>query len=371
MSKDGSRKPVPHADRATGRITLETRAEILKQLDSGRSAAEVARQYGVSVVTVYRWRNARDAARSEADPDGQSGLKPRSTRPIDTVSPVTPRQRSLVLEVKQEHPEMGPAQLRNQLRRFHGVSLSHKTIGSILKAAGHKLETRVPDKEEKAVERFEMSRPNELWTIDIKEFFVHDVKLYLFALIDDYSRFVVGHGLYKDSTSERALAVLKDAIGRHGKPERVLSDRGREFHHWGGESSFTKFLEDELIAHSLARPHHPQTCGKVEALFGTVTEELFGRVRFDSISHAGREIAAYFENYNFQRTHMGIGGVTPSDRYFARVDAGIKMIEGQVPPIDRRGQQTSIPGERPIVLQIALESGQLVLWFAGKRVVLG
>jgi hypothetical protein len=47
------------------------------------------------------------------------------------------------------------------------------------------------------------------------------------------------------------------------------------------------------------------------------------------------------------------------------------MIEGQVPPIDRRGQQTSIPGERPIVLQIALESGQLVLWFAGKRVVLG
>lgn len=371
MSKKRPRSPLPEADRATGRVTPATRAEILRQVDAGRTAADVARQYGLHPVSVSRWLKARKAARSPADPDGQAGLKPRSTRPIDSVSPVSPERRALVLQAKQEHPEMGPAQLRNQLRRFHGVSLSHHVIASILKAAGSKLETRVPDDEEKAVERFEMTRPNELWTVDIKEFFVHDAKVHLFAFIDDFSRFVVGHGLFRDSTPDRAISVLEAAIARHGKPERVLSDRGREFHAWGGESEFTKFLEGQMIAHSLARPHHPQTCGKVEALFGTVTEELLGRVRFDSIAHAAREVARYFDHYNTRRTHMGIGGVTPADRYFGRVEVGLEMIAGRLPPIDRPNVATSIPGERPIILQIALEGERLVLWFAGRRVELG
>jgi transposase InsO family protein len=160
-------------------------------------------------------------------------------------------------------------------------------------------------------------------------------------------------------------------MARHGKPERVLTDRGREFHVWSGEAAFTKFLEDEDIAHSLARPHHPQTCGKIEALFGTVVEELLGQVRFDSFGHARRELARYFEEYNFERTHMGIGGVTPADRYFGRVDAALAAIEASTAPIDRKAFGSKLPGERAVVLQLVLCEGRLELWFAGKRVVLG
>jgi hypothetical protein len=40
-----------------------------------------------------------------------------------------------------------------------------------------------------------MSRPNELWTLDIKEFFIHDLKMALITVIDDYARSVVGHSL--------------------------------------------------------------------------------------------------------------------------------------------------------------------------------
>jgi transposase InsO family protein len=266
---------------------------------------------------------------------------------------------------------MGPAQLRNQLRRFHGISLSHKTIGKILTQAGHKLEVRVTDREEATVERFEMSRPNELWTMDIKEFYVHELKVRLFDLIDDYSRYVVGHGLFREAISEHALSVLRAAIAKHGKPERVLTDRGREFHVWGGESAFTKFLEEELIAHSLARPHHPQTCGKIEALHGTIEKELIGRVRFDSFTHAQREIAAFYERYNHERTHMGIGGVTPADRYFGRVGQVLSAIERTTPPVDRPGEIARLPGERAVVFQLALVGGKLELWFAGKRIELG
>jgi len=362
--------PNPH-DRPTGRLTAELKAAILEQVDMGRTRADVARQYGVHPVSISRWLKARELARNSGDPTGKSGLDARSTRPIDAVSPVPPQHRELVIDLKAQHPEMGPAQIRNQLRRFHGISLSHKTIGKILKDAGFKLETRVPDLEEASVERFEMSRPNELWTMDIKSFYVHDLKLYLIDILDDYSRFVVGHGLLKESSADQAISTLRKAISRHGKPERVLTDRGGEFHTWGGDSAFTAFLEGECIAHSLARPHHPQTCGKIEALHATLEKELLGVVRFDSFSHARREVSKYFERYNFERTHMGIGGVTPADRYAGRVETVLSGIEGRTGAIDRPQSPSRLPGERAVVLQIALFGGKLELWFAGKRVELG
>lgn len=371
MPAPKSHPPDPFPGRPTGRHTPEEKKKILEQVDAGRTHAKVARQYHVHPVTISRWLTAREAARKAGDPSGISGLKPKSTRPIDTVSPVTPEQRELVCSVKDEHPEMGPAQIRNQLRRFHGVSLSHKVIGNILKQEGYKLETRATGAEEAVLGRFEMERPNELWTMDVKEFYVHDLKVYLFDIVDDFSRFIVGHGLFREVTAKLAISVLQGAIVRHGKPERVLTDRGREFHVWGGESSFTKFLEGELIAHSLARPHHPQTCGKIEAVHGTIEKELIGRIRFDSFEQAKKMVAAYYEHYNFERTHMGIGGITPADRYFGRVGKVLASIEQKLPPADRPAEVSKLPGERAVVLQLALVDGRLELWFAGKRIVLG
>jgi len=359
-------------DRRTGRFSSAEKAEILKQIDMGRTQADVARQYGLHANTIGRWLKLRAAAKQSGDASGRSGLVAGSTRPLRSPSPVPAEQRELVAELKREHPGMGPAQLRNQLRRFHGISLSHKTIGKILKDAGFELEKRVSDEQEAAVERFEMSRPNELWTMDVKSFWVHDLKVYLVDIVDDYSRFVVGHGLFKQVTSAHTISVLAAAIERHGKPERVLTDRGSEFHSWSGAlSEFTKFLEGELIEHSLARPYHPQTCGKIEAVHATLEKELIGIVRFDSFSHAEREVAGYFEHYNFRRTHMGIGGVTPSDRYFGRVEQVLRDVERQAPALDRDARVPRMPGERAVVLQLAVTGGKLELFFAGKRIELG
>lgn len=359
-------------DRPTGRHTAAEKAEILKQVDAGRRQTEVARQYGLNPVTISRWLAARKAAQRAGDGSGVSGLRARSTRPLDSASPVTPAQRDLVIELKQEHPEMGPAQLRNQLRRFQGVSLSHKVIGKILKQNGFVLEKRVADREDEQVQRFEMSRPNEMWTMDVKAFYIHDLKVYLIDVIDDYSRFVVGYDLLRESSAEHAIAVVRSAIARHGKPERILTDRGSEFHSWGAKASaFTSFLEEEQIAHSLARPYHPQTCGKIEAVHATLEKELLGRIRFDSFSHAKRELERYFDGYNFERTHMGIGGVTPADRYFGRVPRVLTAIEASTPSLDRGGARQRTPGERAVVLQLAIVNGCLELWFAGKRVELG
>jgi transposase InsO family protein len=354
-------------DRPTGRFDATTKSEACKQVDGGRTLVEVAKQYGMHPNTLGNWLKQREQARAQGQ-DDRSGLMPKSTRPLYSPSPVSDEVRDKVLEAKREHPEMGPAQLRNHLRRFERISLSHKIIGKILRQAGIPLEKRVRDEEERVLTRFEMTRPNELWMMDVKSFFVHDLKVYLLTALDDYSRLVVDHELLNRSSSQAAIALVKRAIQRHGKPERVLTDRGGEFHSWQGVSVFTRFLEEEGIEHSLARPHHPQTCGKIEALHGTLDKELIGRVRFDGFLHAKREIAGYYEHYNFGRTHMGIGGVTPADRYFGRLPQILSEIERQSPSSDGRAR---LPGERAVVLQIALVDGKLELFFAGKRVALG
>jgi len=358
--------------RGTGRFTADEKAEILSEVDQGDTQVDVAERHGVHPVTISRWLDAREEARGKGDGSATAGLEPKSTRPKNSVSPVDEETRELIIQTKDEHPEMGPAQIRNQLRRFEGVSHSHKVIGKVLRDAGYQLEKRVGDTEEKAVERFEMTRPNELWTIDTKEFYVHDLKLRLIDIIDDFSRFIIAHGVFREAvSSEHAISVLREGIAHHGKPDRVLTDRGPEFHSWNGTSAFTKELEAENIEHSLARPHHPQTCGKIEAVHATLEKELLGVVRFDSFAHAKREMARYFETYNFERTHMGIGGATPADRYFGRVEKGVASLENRAVSLDRGGAAARLPGERAVVLQLALVEGHLELWFAGKKIELG
>ena len=105
-------------------------------------------------------------------------------------------------------------------------------------------------------------------------------------------------------------------------------------------------------------------------IYATLEKELLGRIRFDSFSHAKRELDHYFEGYNFARTHMGIGGVTPADRYFGRVQRGLAMIEANISALDRDGAEQRLPGERAVVLQLAMVNGRLEFWFAGKRVEL-
>ena len=370
--KKRAAKRTPKIDRPTGRFTAAAKEEILKQIDMGRTRVEVAGQYGVHAITIARWLKLREGAKNPGDSSGPSGLVPKSTKPIHSPSPVTPEQRELILEVKSEHPEMGPAQIRNQLRRFHGISLSHKTIGKVLRDAGHKLEKRVSDREEAVIERFEMSRPNELWTFDTKNFYVHDLKVYLVSAIDDFSRYLVSHELFRQPPgADQAISVLKRGISRHGKPDRVLTDRGGEFHSWSGVAAFTRHLEEEGIAHSLARPHHPQTTGKIEAWHATLEKELIGKIRFDSFGHARKALASWVEEYNLWRTHMGIGGVTPADRYFGRVDRGLLDLEKNLPSIDRPGEDRKYPGERAVLLQLCLVEGKVELWVAGKRIELG
>ena len=190
--KSKHREDPPVGARRSRRYTATEKSEILEDVDAGATQVDVGRKYGVHPNTIGAWLKLRAVAQAAGDPTGETALTPGSTKPHHSPSPVADKDRDLILRLKEEHPEMGPAQLRNQLRRFHGISHSHKVIGKVLRQAGIQLEKRVKDNEEAGVERFEMTRPNELWTMDTKSFYVHDLKVFVVDIIDDYSRLIVG-----------------------------------------------------------------------------------------------------------------------------------------------------------------------------------
>jgi transposase InsO family protein len=251
-----------------------------------------------------------------------------------------------IIKLKKERPEMGARALSSHLLRFESVNLSRKTIGKIFKkyqlvdgdagANEAKFRTRGDDQKqlemqvEKDVgewERFSRPNPNDLWQMDIMSFYIRDAhRVYLISALDDCSRMIVGWGLFRDQSAENVLEVLRGALVRFGAPKEILTDQGGQFKHWGGITQFEKLLRKLKVEHIVARSHHPQTCGKIEAFHKSIHRELIDKEYFVSQEMAVEKIARFIDHYNYGRPHTSLDGFTPSDKYFGITEALKKYI---------------------------------------------
>lgn len=275
---------------------------------------------------------------------------------------------------------MGPAQIRAQLKRFKKWRISIRAISGVLRQHGYDPVYRGSRPKGPEPIRFEAPRRNALWQIDYAEVRVGVERLHLLVVLDDFSRFVVGHGLCESPSAEEAIAVIRQAVARHGKPEAIRTDRGGGFL----SKEFTDFLEAELIDHVVGRAYHPQGGGKVEALIGTIRRELWDVEHFEDRDHASRRLAEFLDEYNLGRAHMGIDGLTPADRYFGRADRVLALVDaisrrrqgveahrggnGGGPVEDVTALATGAPLE---VLRLLLVGEDLEIRFCGARFRLG
>jgi putative transposase len=303
-----------------------------------------------------------------------------STRSPTNASPIDEEHRALVLSLKRERPNMGPAQIQNQLKRFHALKLSRQMIGRIFTEAGIPLQKRFPRESDSdpAKNRFEMSRPNELWAVDFKEIWIHSEKAYLLFAIDDFSRFCLSFALTQRPTAELAIETIQSGIQRYGRPERILSDRGPQFHAWNGLSQFDKFLDEFLTDHTVIKANHAFTNGKIEAFFRSLEAEVLDVEEFASLKEAEEKIRVHITTYNFFRTHMGIDGLVPADRYFGMVEEAQRALEKGVhkagPGLAWLHGVVSQDGgifRQPTILQLVLRQEKLELVLLGRRFTLG
>jgi transposase InsO family protein len=104
-------------------------------------------------------------------------------------------------------------------------------------------------------------------------------------------------------------ATFRAAMARHGKPEAVRTDRGGAFVAYTKDGDFGRVLEAELVDHIVGRSYSPRGGGKVESAIGTLKRELLWECfHFEDRGEAERRLAAFVEDYNHRRAHMGIDG---------------------------------------------------------------
>ena len=228
-----------------------------------------------------------------------------------------------ILREWRQHPGLGPSQIRNQLRRG-GVKVAVNTVRRVMEDAGY----RPPKvKREPHDQRYEAVRPNHLWHLDFVQRYINRSSTFTLIVIDDCSRFVVGHGVEEGAErAEMVIATFEEAVARHGRPERVMSDKGAAFWSWRGISRFTALLTEMGIDHVPAE--HKEWNGKVEVFNANLHKELFDVQRFYDGADMRRRLAAHLSWYNHARTHHALGGLlVPADRYYGRVDEVLARIE--------------------------------------------
>ena len=173
--------------------------------------------------------------------------------------------------------------------------------------------------------RYERSQPNELWHIDIKgPFFIHltgrgYLKTWLFGLVDDHSRFLIGLQIHTDSQAAPILSWLEECFELCGKPLQLMSDNGNPFVVWmpGVLTRFGKRLRDLNIRHLRTQISTPWTNGKIEAFWEVLQSEVLDRHWFTSLVEAETAMRRFADYYNFHRLSGALGWRTPAERYLS------------------------------------------------------
>lgn len=155
-----------------------------------------------------------------------------------------------------------------------------------------------------------IDRPNQVWEIDITYIPMKKGFMYLTAIIDVYSRFIVGWGLSNSLDAESSLDVVKQALATHGNPEILNSDQGVQF----TCKQYIDYLKKKGIKISMD--------GKGRALDNIYIERFWRTIKYQNIYlnsyESGidlyRGIKKWIERYH-HRDHQGIERNKPISYY--------------------------------------------------------
>jgi transposase InsO family protein len=291
---------------------------------SGLTAGEFGRIAGVSSHTLYAWRRRFDEF-------GPAGLDERR-RGAPTGSRVPEATKRAILMMKGQHEEWGCERIHDMLMRSEGFMASAGAVARVLREAGYESEARPTEAHPDKPREFERARPNQLWQSDLFTFLLkrEGRRLYLIGFLDDHSRYMVGFGLYASSSGALVREVFEGAIANYGAPEEVLTDQGPQYHTWRGTSEFARLCARRGIRQLVARARHPQTLGKIERFWGTLWRECVEQAVFQGLEDARKRVGLFIDHYNFQRTHQGLGGLVPADRYFSAAPQVLETMKKRV-----------------------------------------
>ena len=159
---------------------------------------------------------------------------------------------------------------------------------------------------------FEALAPNRKWIADFTYVWTAEGWLYVAAVIDLFSRRVVGWSMSAGMTAQLVTDALVMAIWRRGKPDALLhhSDRGSQY----SSEQFQRLMADNGVVCSMSRSGNVWDNAAMESFFSSLKTERIARKLYRTRDEARADVFDYIERfYNPKRRHSTIGYLSPME----------------------------------------------------------
>jgi len=190
-----------------------------------------------------------------------------------------------------------------RLMRLMGLEAIYRRPNTSKPAPGHRVYPYL-------LKGVDVNRVDQVWAADITYIPMAQGFLYLIAIMDWHSRYVVAWKLSNTMDTSFCVAALEEALSR-GRPEIFNTDQGSQF----TSEAFTSQLQERGIRVSMDGKGRYLDNIFVERLWRSIKYEEVYLKAYQSVAEARVGINAYLEFYNRQRPHQALGYRTPAEVY--------------------------------------------------------
>ncbi len=219
-----------------------------------------------------------------------------------------------------EHPTSGVKTMVSMLSLEHGLKVNPKRARRLMRKMN-----LIPIYPQKCLSKggapkyfhpyllrnLTVDHPNQVWSTDISYIPMKNGFMYLYAVIDVYSRFIVGWKLSNTLSANNSHELLEDCIKVYGSPEIVNSDQGSQY--------TTKAWEDLLAKHDIRISMDGRGRCKdniwIERFWRTIKQEYIYITPADSVEELRKGIGDFVKFYNFKRPHQSLDVLLPAMKY--------------------------------------------------------
>ena len=218
------------------------------------------------------------------------------------------------------HPFYGSRKMRDYLNR-EGFQVNRKRVQRLMRLMG--LESVAPKpntskrrKEHKVypylLRNLSITVPDQVWCSDITYIRMPHGFVYLTAIMDWASRYVLSWEISVTMNEGFCVNALKSALRRHQTPKIFNTDQGSQY----TGAAFTGTLKEKSIKISMDGKGRCMDNIFIERLWRSVKYEKIFLEEFDTVPKLLAGLKEYFEFYNFERPHQSFSGKTPAEIYW-------------------------------------------------------
>jgi len=218
------------------------------------------------------------------------------------------------------HPFFGARKMRDYLVGL-GYPVNRKRVQRLMRLMGlesiapRKKVTTNPDKRHKIypylLRGLSIDRANQVWCSDITYLPIRGGFVYLTAVMDWYSRYVLSWEVSVTMDDGFCVSALERALRRYREPEIFNTDQGSQY----TGSAFTGVLKDYEIKISMDGKGRVTDNIMIERLWRSVKYEDVYIRDYETVEELISGLREYFSFYNHRRPHQTLGGRTPAEIY--------------------------------------------------------